>query len=156
MPVVRYDDLPDLPWRNGRGTTREVHRDGRWRLSIATIAAAGGFSAFPGLDRTLVVARGTLTLSVGGQELRLGPGGLARFAGEQTVEAEPEGVVIAVNVMVARPLRADVRVGEWAGGKAEAVVDLADLVTEIQVRQTVPVRRPAGAVVVRAVGRARA
>ncbi len=46
-PVIRYQDVPDSPWRNGRGRTREIRRGDGWRLSIATIAAAGEFSRFP-------------------------------------------------------------------------------------------------------------
>ncbi len=48
MRTVTYEELPDVPWRNGLGTTREVHRDERWRLSIATITAPGPFSVFRG------------------------------------------------------------------------------------------------------------
>ncbi|WP_432563370.1 HutD/Ves family protein [Kineococcus sp. SYSU DK003] len=125
MRTVSYDDVPDQPWRNGGGTTRELHRDGRWRLSIATITAPGEFSVFPGVDRTFVVARGRLVLTVAGVAHPLGPGDLLRFAGEDVVTAAPDGEVTAVNVMANRPHRADVRVGE--PGTAEAVVDLATL-----------------------------
>jgi environmental stress-induced protein Ves len=122
-----YDDVPDQPWKNGRGTTRELHRDERWRLSIATIASAGDFSAFAGVDRTFAVARGTLVLTVAGVRHHLGTGDLVRFAGEDVVHAEPDGVVVAVNVMTHRPHRAAVRVG--VPGTAEVAVELATLDT---------------------------
>ncbi|WP_432563971.1 HutD/Ves family protein [Kineococcus sp. SYSU DK003] len=131
MRTVRYDDVPDRPWRNGGGTTREVHRDERWRLSVATICAAGPFSPFPGVDRTFVVARGTLTLTVAGTGHRLGPGDLLRFAGEDAVSAVPDGPVTAVNVMTTRPHEAHV----WVGipSTAEAFVDLTTLQTHVAV-----------------------
>jgi environmental stress-induced protein Ves len=134
MRIVRYADVADQRWRNGGGTTRELHRDEHWRLSVATISAAGDFSAFPGLDRTFVVAHGDLSLSVATSVHHLGPGDLLRFGGEEMVTAEPRGRVLAVNVMVTRPARATVRVGGWAGGSAVALVDLATLDAYLDVR----------------------
>jgi environmental stress-induced protein Ves len=134
MRVVRYVDVADQAWRNGGGVTRELHRDERWRLSVATIAAAGDFSRFPGVDRTLVVAQGDLSLSLATSVHHLGSGDLVRFGGEETVAAEPKGRVLAVNVMVTRPARATVRVGGWAGGSAVALVDLATLDAYLDVR----------------------
>ncbi len=127
MRIVRYADLADQPWRNGGGVTRELHRDEQWRLSVATISAAGDFSAFPGVDRTFVVAHGDLTLSVSPNVHHLCSEDLVRFKGEDQVTAEPRGPVLAVNVMVYRPARAQVWVGEWAGGSAAALVDLVTL-----------------------------
>lgn len=127
---MRYADVPEQPWRNGGGTTRELHHDERWRLSIATLDAPGEFSAFPGVDRTFAVARGTVRLTVSGAVHRLGPGDLLRFAGEEPVSAVPDGEVVAVNVMVRRPHRAVVRVG--APGPAQVAVDLATLDTHFR------------------------
>lgn len=130
MRTVHYDDVPDQPWKNGGGTTRELHRDERWRLSIATITAAGEFSSFPGIDRTFTVARGTLVLSVAEVEHHLGPGDAVRFPGEALVRAAPDGVVIAVNVMTTRPHTARVRIGVPDG--AVAAVDLTSLDTHLE------------------------
>lgn len=128
MKIVRYAQVPDQPWRNGGGTTRELYRDERWRLSAATIAAPGAFSRFPGFDRVFVVAHGTVELTHEGTVHRLGAGELLRFAGEDAVSAVPEGEVKVVNVMVRRPLRAVVRVGpSERGTPALAVVDLVTL-----------------------------
>lgn len=59
----------DMPWKNGLGRTAEIARAPAagdafdWRLSIATIAQDGAFSAFSGCDRTLVpIAGGGLAL----------------------------------------------------------------------------------------------
>ncbi|MGR7000643.1 HutD/Ves family protein [Yinghuangia aomiensis] len=62
--VFDTDFLPVTPWRNGGGETREVaaepSADGgfAWRVSIATIAQDGPFSAFPGVDRTITLLEG--------------------------------------------------------------------------------------------------
>lgn len=70
-----------VPWKNGGGTTREVlaHPPGAgtggfaWRLSIASVEQDGPFSAFPGVDRTLLLLEGagmTLTFSPPGEPAR--------------------------------------------------------------------------------------
>lgn len=59
-------DLPATPWKNGGGTTQEIAcwppgagLDGfDWRVSIATIAAGGPFSTFPGIARTIMLLDG--------------------------------------------------------------------------------------------------
>lgn len=84
-------------WRNGGGWTREIHAEPSatddgwdWRLSIAEITADGPFSAFPGIDRELVLLAGE------GMRLRfddavvdvLPPYGRHRFPGEARVDGE--------------------------------------------------------------------
>jgi environmental stress-induced protein Ves len=64
----RYDlrILAAVPWKNGGGTTREIvcrpagaDLDAfEWRASVATIAADGAFSAFPGVDRSITLLQG--------------------------------------------------------------------------------------------------
>jgi hypothetical protein len=67
-------DYRDMPWKNGGGVTRELLKlphpvdPSRFlaRLSIATVAASGPFSVFPGIDRTLLLLDGAgVVLSVG-------------------------------------------------------------------------------------------
>jgi environmental stress-induced protein Ves len=68
MTVHRFtrDALPVTPWKNGGGTTREIAswppgagiENFDWRVSIATIAASGPFSAFTGVDRTIMLLEG--------------------------------------------------------------------------------------------------
>ena len=68
----------DMPWKNGLGRTAEIARAPEtgdafdWRLSIASIAQDGAFSAFAGCERTLVpIAGGGLQLEFdGGDTLR--------------------------------------------------------------------------------------
>lgn len=54
------------PWKNGGGATAEIAiapagagiDDFDWRISLATIAQSGGFSVFPGIDRSLMLVDG--------------------------------------------------------------------------------------------------
>lgn len=68
MTVHRFSraNAPATPWKNGGGSTCEIAswppgstlEDFDWRVSIATIAASGPFSVFPGVDRTLMLLDG--------------------------------------------------------------------------------------------------
>ena len=104
--LLRYAAAPDRPWRNGRGTARDLHDGGGWTLGVAVIAAAGEFSDYPGWDRTFVVADGEVDLTVDGTSARLGRGALATFPGEAAVRAAPRVPAHAVNVMTRRGERA--------------------------------------------------
>ena len=64
---LRPADGRRMPWKNGGGSTLElaVEPPGAtletgfaWRLSTAEVAASGPFSAFPGLERTLLLLEG--------------------------------------------------------------------------------------------------
>lgn len=131
--TVRHDEVPDQPWRNGGGRTRELHRDERWRLSVATITAAGPFSTFPGVLRWFAVARGTLALDLDGAPRTVGRDELLVFDGELPVVAHPEGEVLAVNVMATSPPGIAVLGGRYPGGSAVAVVDLDTLQAHFEV-----------------------
>lgn len=98
MMIVRATDATVVPWRNGGGSTREYFKVGGddfdWRLSVAQIVQPGPFSAFPGIDRILVL------LSGDGVHLRFGtaesttlaqPLDHVRFAGETAVDSTPLG-----------------------------------------------------------------
>ncbi len=58
--------LPVMPWKNGGGTTQEIAcwpagaglEDFGWRVSIASIAQAGPFSRFAGIDRSIMLLEG--------------------------------------------------------------------------------------------------
>ncbi|MBV8784344.1 MAG: HutD family protein [Gammaproteobacteria bacterium] len=99
------------PWRNGGGVTYEVAvhppgadlRDFEWRVSVAAVGAAGPFSAFPGIERQLLVLEGTLHLQLAGATLQLGADSAPLvFAGEAPAAARPEGHVHDLNVMTRR------------------------------------------------------
>ena len=64
---MEYFDIRKMPvnlWRNGAGETREIccfppaTRDFHWRASIASIAANGEFSLFPGVERVITLLEG--------------------------------------------------------------------------------------------------
>ncbi len=129
--------LPTQRWKNGAGTTREVARgpadasfdDFDWRISLAEIERDAPFSAFPGIDRCIVLLQGA------GMEL-LGETGnpvqtLNRmvpwtFDGERTLSAHLTGGPCSdFNVMTRRGRwRADVRVLHGAAAVASGHVTL--------------------------------
>jgi environmental stress-induced protein Ves len=97
--VIPANEYRRERWRNGLGWTREIHahatagspHDWAWRLSIAEIEQDAPFSAFPGIERELVL------LSGNGLRLRFDDGEVhelhpphdrLRFAGERAVTGE--------------------------------------------------------------------
>jgi uncharacterized protein len=104
-----------VPWKNGRGVTRELalwprgasleRLDFEWRISAAPVDEPGPFSRVPGVERILVVTEGAGFELAHGEHAprarvrRLQP---YRFAGEwPTVAALPHGPVTDFNVMFA-------------------------------------------------------
>lgn len=110
--VIRASDCPDVPWKNGGGTTREIAvfppdagmDDFLWRLSMARVERPGPFSAFAGIDRTLAVVEGKLALT--GPELTALMDDASKplpFDGAMATHGEPvDGPVLDVNAMVRR------------------------------------------------------
>lgn len=114
MRIVRATEYRSMPWKNGGGETREimVSPPGAtldtldWRVSLATVASDGPFSAFNGVQRTLCVIRGA------GIRLRVGddpPTTLMEnsapysFDGEATTSATLiDGAIVDLNVMSRR------------------------------------------------------
>lgn len=76
MRILRTSGRTSVPWKNGGGTTSEVavfpqgasFEDFGWRISIADIARSGPFSQFPGIDRTLAMLKGQVSLSIAGRD----------------------------------------------------------------------------------------
>jgi environmental stress-induced protein Ves len=66
VSVERFDlqAIPPQPWKNGAGLTREIafggasHAGFDWRLSVAEVDRDAPFSAFPGVDRRIVLLGG--------------------------------------------------------------------------------------------------
>lgn len=134
MPLHPFsiDGLRAMPWKNGGGSTREIvcQPPGAgmdafdWRVSIATIAAAGPFSAFLGVDRVISLLTGDgVHLQGHGVDHRLDRR-LAPFAFSGDVALGCEllgGPSTDFNVMTRRgKLRADVQVLHQAGDIAAA------------------------------------
>ncbi|AHE54745.1 HutD/Ves family protein [Sphingomonas sanxanigenens] len=113
------------PWKNGGGTTSDLlffppdagMEDFGWRLSIADVAAAGPFSAFADVDRSLSVLEGDLELAVAGDApVRLTPeAGAFSFAGDAPAHGRPVGGAV-------RDLNLMVRRGAWRG-RVDRVTD---------------------------------
>lgn len=123
--IIIFHDLPQTSWRNGGGRTREIaaapsaHTSDAlaWRISVADIASSGDFSSFPGLDRVLVLCRGSnMIVTVDEREQLLQPFEMVAFPGEAASRATLlNGSTVDLNVMTRR--------GETAAGVSVVVVD---------------------------------
>jgi len=64
--IIDLRETTVQPWKNGAGLTREIavgpvdanFADFDWRISVAEIARDAPFSAFPGIDRCIVLLQG--------------------------------------------------------------------------------------------------
>ena len=94
--LLRAGDQRRMRWKNGAGWTSEILRfpdneDWAWRLSIAEIEADAPFSAFPGVDRELVLLSGNgvrLRFDDGAAHELHPPHDSLRFAGERACNGE--------------------------------------------------------------------
>lgn len=119
--TVQFFDLAAIqatPWKNGGGSTRELvcwppnsGMDGfGWRVSVATIAAPGPFSAFAGVDRQIMLLEGDgVRLRGNGWEHALGERWQPfAFSGDEPVDcAMLGGTSTDFNLMLRR--------GAWSG-----------------------------------------
>jgi len=96
MPILHLHDCPARPWKNGLGRTRELAvqppgagmDDFLWRVSVAEVDSAAPFSAFPGIDRTIVLLDGegfSMALDDGRTHALTEPFAPFAFAGEARV-----------------------------------------------------------------------
>ena len=113
MKLILADAMRRMPWKNGGGVTTEIAiapagatlDNFDWRISTAQVDAAGPFSRFAGIDRSLaVIAGGRLTMHrADGETVTLAPGeALARFPGEVDVHATLDAPLSDFNVMTRR------------------------------------------------------
>lgn len=106
LGMLEFFDLaaaPSVPWKNGGGSTQELvcwppgaGMDGfEWRVSVASIATPGPFSAFPGVDRQIMLLGGDgvqLTGKAGRWDHMLDQAGVPfAFAGEEPVDCRMLG-----------------------------------------------------------------
>jgi len=96
------DEVPQQPWRNGGGKTRELGQGAGWRVSVAQVEANGDFSLYPGWTRhSVVIAGAGLALRSGTAKLDLRPGAVTTYDGglpwRSTLRS---GTVQILNVMV--------------------------------------------------------
>ncbi|MGR2681925.1 HutD/Ves family protein [Chromobacterium haemolyticum] len=114
MTLIRLQDCPPSPWKNGGGSTRQLLispagaglDDFDYRVSLASVASDGPFSRFDGVDRQLLILQGAgLELKLDGRDsLRLTPGDAPlAFAGETPAQSRLlEGPLTDFNVMTRR------------------------------------------------------
>lgn len=94
--VIAANEYRRVRWRNQLGWTREIvaqpdGEDWDWRLSIAEIEQDAEFSAFPGVERELVLLSGNglrLRFDDGQIQQLQPPHDRLRFAGERAVRGE--------------------------------------------------------------------
>jgi environmental stress-induced protein Ves len=110
--VRRLRELDAKPWKNGGGSTRDLAAappdstlaDFDWRVSIAEVAADGPFSAFPDIDRVIMLVDGAeMILDVDGVTRMLNRFDTLAFTGEAAVVgAVPSGPTRDLNLMTRR------------------------------------------------------
>ncbi|MFJ9952925.1 HutD family protein [Kitasatospora sp. NPDC091207] len=111
--VLRAGERPATAWLNGGGVTREVAGfpagagldSFDWRVSLADVASAGPFSAFPGIDRVITLVDGPgMALTVDGADHLVDtPFRPFAFAGEADTGCRLlDGPVVDFNVMTRR------------------------------------------------------
>lgn len=122
--LLRAEDYPRMPWKNGGGFTEEITRDSGdgldgfgWRLSIADIEESGGFSSFAGYQRIISVLQGDgMRLQVDGQASRpLLPFDAFAFKGESQVSCALLGGPIRDFNLIYSPQRYRARL-QWYDG----------------------------------------
>ena len=125
---IRFAELRPEPWRNGGGSTVEIARSGGaadfdWRISIATIAASGPFSAIAGVDRCLLVLDGHVTLvcaEAAPRQLDVRTEPFHFDGGAATDATLPDGPATVLNIMTPRNAQpvAIWRDGDMASGES--------------------------------------
>ena len=101
MRIVRAADCPEVPWKNGAGTTRELYVDGALRVTLASERANAPFSDFEGWTRTIVPLAEGLSLAFANERfVALKPFRPFVFSGAPAVRSILEnGALDAFNVM---------------------------------------------------------
>lgn len=100
-----------MRWANGGGWTTEIVAEPssdrwEWRLSVADVDAAGPFSPFPGIDRTIALLHGSgFALRVGDRAEQVidTPFQPVQFSGDEATTCRLiDGPVQDINLMTAR------------------------------------------------------
>lgn len=124
MPILHLHDCPARPWKNGLGRTRELAvqppgagmEDFLWRVSVAEVDSAAPFSAFPGIDRTIVLLAGAgfhMQLDGGVSHALTEPFTPFAFAGESQVAITLAGGATRDFNLMTRRGRVHGRVVAW-------------------------------------------
>ena len=128
--VLRAADHVRMPWANGGGTTYQVATwpagstldTFDWRVSLADIDEGGPFSAFPGVDRILVLVEGPgMELAIDDRVVPLAPREPVRFDGSAVTSCVlTHGPTRDLNVMTRR-------------GRCTATLDVVDVADRLEV-----------------------
>ncbi|MEZ0314422.1 MAG: HutD family protein [Myxococcota bacterium] len=138
LRIVKRSGWTRQPWRNGKGTTNEVLRDGDsesfvWRISVAEVSESAHFSQFNGVDRILTqLEGGPLLLTIADTTVKTAAlGEPCPFAGEVPVYCHVTGGTARdLNVMTRRDrvrasmarLSSDFELSVAPGGRSFAYV----------------------------------
>ncbi|MGO3869632.1 MAG: HutD/Ves family protein [Alcaligenes sp.] len=127
LRLLNISSLPEQPWKNGGGTTREVlcypakagYENFDWRISLAQVRTPGDFSRFPGIDRHIMLIEGdSMPLIHEAQIHVLHPFQPYHFAGEDKMACLlPQGPTRDLNLMLRRG-RAQGCLQAWQGRSA--------------------------------------
>ncbi|WP_337878549.1 HutD family protein [Rheinheimera sp.] len=110
IQLIKPEHWLTQAWQNGGGITHQLLRQDDeqgllWRMSIAEVASDGPFSAFPGIDRIILLLQGKgvrLQLPADTVELAT-PYTAFEFAGETAVQCYlTDGAVLDFNLMSRR------------------------------------------------------
>lgn len=137
--IIRLQDCPPQPWKNGLGRTREiaVHppsagMDGfNWRVSVAEVDSAAPFSTFPGIDRVITLLDGDgFNMTLGGTctHALTTPFAPFAFAGEAQVAVTLAGGPTRDFNLMLRRSRACGEVRVWRDAGSHATDDSVVLV----------------------------
>lgn len=100
MPNILYaKDFKEMPWKNGKGTTRELFRIPNesepekfyFRMSVATVNQPSPFSVYPGMDRFLMLLEGkgfVLNFEDGANVKLVNPFDSFEFEGEEKIQCD--------------------------------------------------------------------
>lgn len=133
LRLIRSADQLPMPWKNGGGVTTEIAASPQgssldtfgWRVSRAQVAAAGPFSVFPGIDRTLAILEGVgLVLTVEDEPpVRLSSQSPPfAFAADKPAHASlVDGPIADLNIMSRR--------GQWRHSVERVGLSTASLIT---------------------------
>lgn len=145
IQLLRYEQCPEMLWKNGQGVTREIYRfpatdNYAWRISVATIRQDGPFSLFSGYLRNISVLEGEgMYLTVDGEQSTLIPPFRATdFSGDSAVScAIVGGPLLDFNVIYkAETTQATVcwlREGTWAHQQGTQLLFNGGGVLEVEV-----------------------
>uniref|UniRef100_E6Q820 HutD family protein n=1 Tax=mine drainage metagenome TaxID=410659 RepID=E6Q820_9ZZZZ len=101
MRIIRLADCPEVPWRNGAGTTRELLLEPDLRVTVAYERSGAAFSDFSGWSRTIVPLGAGFSLRLGERGEHAIPAFQAfAFAGAERARASlAAGPIEALNIM---------------------------------------------------------